>query len=120
MNISRKETRLKHNRETAPPLDRNTNVVIHGSKETLDCHTEDFNALVQERAKLLFPEFFAPDARTRLDQNTDLTDGSKYTDPILCSWLRMFGAHKTPVRTDTGDTTVPVSGKIETKVEHLK
>ena len=47
-------------------------------------------------------------------------DASKYTDPILCSWLKMFGARKTPVRTDTGDTTVPVSGKIETKVEHLK
>ena len=117
MNLSRKETRLKQNQEITPTVDQNKNVIL-GSSGILDCQ-KDFNDLLQERAKLLFPEFFAPDARTRLDQNTDLIDGSKYTDSILSSWLRLFGARAMPVG-NTGHSTVPVSGKIETKVEHLK
>lgn len=117
MNLSRKETRLKQNQGITPPVDQNKNVIL-GSNGILDCQ-KDFNDLLQERAKLLFPEFFAPDARTRLDQNTDLIDGSKYTDSILSSWLRLFGARAMPVG-NTGHSTVPVSGKIETKVEHLK
>lgn len=117
MNLSRREAGLKQNQEKTPPVDQNRNVTL-GSSGILDCQ-KDFNGLLQERAKLLFPDFFAPDARTRLDQNTDLLDGSKHTDSILSSWLRMFGARGMLVG-NTGHSTVPVSGKIETKVEHLK
>ena len=90
MKISCKEMQFKPSKGTAPLLGPNENV-IRDSVSILDCQ-EDLNDLVQAQVKLLFPEFFAPDAATRLDQNKAILDGCQYTDPIILSWLKMFGA----------------------------
>lgn len=81
--------------ETDPVLHPHENV-MHDSNACLDCQG-DLNNLVEAEVRLLFPDFFAPDARTRLDQNTELVDERKHTDPIVSSWLRMFGARRLSV-----------------------
>lgn len=50
-----------------------------------------FNDATLEMVKLLYPDFFAPDARIRLEQSANI-DAKKYNDPIILSWMKMFGA----------------------------
>lgn len=91
-----KETRLKQNQLRVPSADPLESVRRNSTGCLLDCHN-NLNDHVQERVKLLFPEFFAPDASARLEQTANNLDESKYTDPIISSWLEMFGARRISV-----------------------
>ena len=91
-----KENRLKQNQERGPSVDPLESIRRNSTGCLLDCQN-NLNSHVQERVKLLFPEFFAPDASTRLEQTANILDDSKYTDPIILSWLKMFGARRISV-----------------------
>ena len=75
MDISCKENQ---HQETASFLCVQENITQNSNAFT-DCHRNLDDVVQRQQVETLFPEFFATHSRTRLDQNTDLTDMSKYT-----------------------------------------
>lgn len=64
------------------------------SKSGLRCR-ENSSDSVDEMVKVLFPEFFASNTRTRLEQTANIYVENRFNDPIILSWMKLFGARPT-------------------------
>lgn len=56
---------------------------------------ENSSDSADEMVKVLFPEFFTSNTGTRLEQTVNIFVENRFNDPIISSWMKLFGARPT-------------------------
>lgn len=90
---STNDDQLKHNER----LETLSATCQGGTKCSRRCLRSRENASdsTDEMVKVFFPEFFTSSTGTRLEQTVNIFVENRSNDPIISSWMKLFGARPT-------------------------